>query len=318
MRRAAFDMLCFLGGNMSHAPLASLNAVRKRFGKITALDGLDLSVRQGELLALLGPNGAGKSTAIALLLGLQRPDEGSATLFGQDPQEVEARRRIGIMMQEVALSPVMRAREFLTQVASYYPTPYDVQAVIQRLGLEKVADRTYKDLSGGQKRQVQFAMAIVGRPELLFLDEPSVGLDTNARAALWQVVRDLIHEGCSIVLTTHYLEEAEALANRVAVVAHGRLVAGGSVDEIRAHVSRKTIQCRSSLALAQMQSWPEVVQLSDDGGRQSIVTRDAEAVLRRLLGADANVCDIEVRRAGLAEAFTELTTTAGATAEART
>jgi ABC-2 type transport system ATP-binding protein len=306
-----------MGENMSHAPLASLNAVRKRFGKVTALDGLDLSVRRGELLALLGPNGAGKSTAISLLLGLQRADEGSATLFGHDPQEVEARRRIGIMMQEVALSPVMRPRELLAQVASYYPTPYDVQAVIQRLRLETVADRTYKDLSGGQKRQVQFAMAIVGRPELLFLDEPSVGLDTNARAALWQVVRDLIHEGCSIVLTTHYLEEAEALADRVAVVAHGRLVASGSVDEIRAHVTRKTIQFKSSLARTEIQSWPEVVELTEKTGRQSIVTRDAEAVLRRLLGADAGVRDIEVHRAGLAEAFTELTAAAAATPEVR-
>jgi ABC-2 type transport system ATP-binding protein len=301
-----------MGEHMSQTPLATLSAVRKRFGKITALDGLDLAVTRGELLALLGPNGAGKSTAISLLLGLQRPDEGSATLFGQDPQEVSARRRIGIMMQEVALSPVMRPREFLTQVASYYPTPYEVQSVIQRLGLEKVADRTYKDLSGGQKRQVQFAMAIVGRPELLFLDEPSVGMDTNARAALWQVVRDLIHEGCSIVLTTHYLEEAEALADRVAVVAHGRLVAGGSVDEIRAHVSRKTIQCRSSLARTQFQSWPEVLDVNEESGRQTIVTRDAEAVLRRLLAADAEVRDIEVRRAGLAEAFTELTAAATA------
>jgi ABC-2 type transport system ATP-binding protein len=306
-----------MGENMSHVPLASLNAVRKRFGKIIALDGLDLSVRRGELLALLGPNGAGKSTAISLLLGLQRADEGSATLFGQDPQEVAARRRIGIMMQEVALSPVMRPRELLAQVASYYPTPYDVQAVIKRLGLETLASRTYKDLSGGQKRQVQFAMAIVGRPELLFLDEPSVGLDTNARAALWQVVRDLIHEGCSIVLTTHYLEEAEALADRVAVVAHGRLVASGSVDEIRAHVSRKTIQFKSSLERTEIQSWPEVVELTDKSGRQSIVTRDAEAVLRRLLGADAGVRDIEVHRAGLAEAFTELTAAAAATPEAR-
>ena len=292
---------------MSHAPLASLSAVRKRFGKITALDGLDFAVKRGELLALLGPNGAGKSTAISLLLGLQRPDEGSATLFGQDPQEVEARRRIGIMMQEVALSPVMRPREFLTQVASYYPTPYEVQAVIKRLGLEPVADRTYKDLSGGQKRLVQFGMAIIGRPELLFLDEPSVGLDTNARAALWRVLRELVHEGCSIVLTTHYLEEAEALADRVAVLAHGRLVAGGTVDEIRAHVSRKTVTCRSSLANADMKAWPEVLQLSDESGRQSIVTLDAEALLRRLLNADANVRDIEVKRAGLAEAFAEIT-----------
>jgi ABC-2 type transport system ATP-binding protein len=300
---------------MSQAPLASLKAVRKRFGKITALDGLDLAVNRGELLALLGPNGAGKSTAISLLLGLQRADEGSATLFGQDPQEVAARRRIGIMMQEVALSPVMRPREFLTQIASYYPSPYDVQSVIKRLSLEKVADRTYKDLSGGQKRQVQFAMAIVGRPELLFLDEPTVGLDTTSRAALWQVLRDLVHEGCSIVLTTHYLEEAEALADRVAVVAHGKLVAKGTVDEIRAHVSRKSVFCRTSLAAGDIRAWPEVIQLSEESGRQQIVTRDAESVLRRLLGADLNVRDIEVRRAGLAEAFNELTNTANTDAQ---
>ena len=292
---------------MSHAPLASLKAVRKRFGKITALDGLDLAVNRGELLALLGPNGAGKSTAISLLLGLQRADEGSATLFDQDPQEVAARRRIGIMMQEVALSPVMRPREFLTQIASYYPTPYEVQSVIKRLSLEQVADRTYKDLSGGQKRQVQFAMAIVGRPELLFLDEPTVGLDTTSRAALWQVLRDLVHEGCSIVLTTHYLEEAEALANRVAVMAHGKLVASGTVDDIRAHVSRKSVWCRSTLEPATIRAWPEVIQLTEESGRQLIVTREAEAVLRRLLSADANVRDIEVKRAGLAEAFAEIT-----------
>ena len=299
---------------MSHAPLASLEAVRKRFGKITALDGLDLRVQRGELLALLGPNGAGKSTAISLLLGLQRPDEGSATLFGRDPQAVEARRRIGIMMQEVALSPVMRPREFLAQVASYYPTPYEVQTVIKRLSLESIADRTYKDLSGGQKRQIQFAMSIVGRPELLFLDEPSVGLDTNARAALWQVVRDLIHEGASIVLTTHYLEEAEALADRVAVVAHGRLVAGGTVDEIRAHVSRKSVYCKSTLDVDAIRAWPEVIELLNTSGRQQIVTHDAEAVLRRLLNADANVRDIEVLRAGLAEAFSELTSAASTNA----
>jgi ABC-2 type transport system ATP-binding protein len=293
--------------DLPQSTLACLEGVRKRFGKITALDGLDLAVHRGELLALLGPNGAGKSTAISLLLGLQRPDTGMATLFDRDPQEVEARRRIGIMMQEVALSPVMRPREFLNQVASYYPTPYDVPTVIKRLALEHVADRTYKDLSGGQKRLVQFAMAIVGRPELLFLDEPTVGLDTNARSALWQVLRDLVHEGCSIVLTTHYLEEAEALADRVAVVAHGRLVAAGTVDDIRAHVSRKTVSCRSALATADIKAWPEVLQVSEESGRQSIMTLDAETLLRHLLAADTNLRDVEVKRAGLAEAFAEIT-----------
>jgi ABC-2 type transport system ATP-binding protein len=300
---------------MSQIPLARLDAAVKRYGSLTALDGLSLSVNRGELLALLGPNGAGKSTAISLLLGLQRPDDGSARLFGEDPQSLDARRRIGIMMQEVALSPVMRARELITQVASYYPFPYDVDLVIKRLSLETLADRPYGKLSGGQKRQIQFGMAIAGRPELLFLDEPTVGLDVRAREALWQVLRELIHEGCSIVLTTHYIEEAEALANRVAVVTRGKLVAGGTVDEIRAHVSRKNILCRSSLTAGAIRAWPEVLQLNEDSGRLQIVTRDAEVVLRRLLNEDTQVRDIEVRRAGLAEAFAELTNSNPASSE---
>jgi ABC-2 type transport system ATP-binding protein len=245
-------------------PLASLRGARKHFGKIRALDGLDLSVRRGELLAVLGPNGAGKSTAISLLLGLENPDAGTAELFGLDPRDLEARRRVGIMMQEVALSPV-------------------------------------------QKRQVQFGMAICGRPELLFLDEPTVGLDVQARESLWRVLRELVHEGSSIVLTTHYLEEAEALANRVSVIAHGREVAAGTVDEIRAHVSRKHVYCRTALAVGTMRAWPEVEQLDEDAGRIHVITHDAEAVLRRLLQADAAVRDIEVRRAGLAEAFAQIT-----------
>src|SRR5688572_5948568 len=303
-------MLWPMGEHMAQPALARLEDVHKRFGKIAALDGLDLQVKRGEMLALLGPNGAGKSTAISMLLGLQRPDRGAASLFGADPQDFEARRRIGIMMQEVNLAAVMQPRELIRQVSNYYPNPSDAQTVLARLGLEKIADRPYGKLSGGQKRLVQFALAICGRPELLFLDEPTVGLDLQARESLWQVLRDLIHEGCSIVLTTHYLEEAEALADRVAVMAQGRLVASGSVDEIRAHVSRKNISCRSSLSRQVIEAWPEVLQWSEQAGRQQITTRDAEALLRRLLAADAEVRDIEVRRAGLAEAFAEITRSA--------
>jgi ABC-2 type transport system ATP-binding protein len=289
------------------SPLARLTDARKHFGKIRALDGLDLSVRRGELLAVLGPNGAGKSTAISLLLGLENPDAGTAELFGLDPRDLEARRRVGIMMQEVALSPVARPRELIAQVASYYPSPYDVDAVIRRLSLEGLANRKYQDLSGGQKRQVQFGMAICGRPELLFLDEPTVGLDVQARESLWRVLRELVHEGSSIVLTTHYLEEAEALANRVSVIAQGREVAAGTVDEIRAHVSRKHVYCRTTLAAEAMRAWPEVERLDEEAGRAHVITHDAEGVLRRLLAADAHVRDIEVRRAGLAEAFAQIT-----------
>jgi ABC-2 type transport system ATP-binding protein len=297
-------MLCAMGAQTT---LARLAGAHKNFGNIAALDGLDLEVKRGELLALVGPNGAGKSTAISLLLGLQRADRGSAELFGEDPQSIDARRRIGVMMQEINLSPVMKPREFIAQTASYYPSPYETVAVIKRLGIEKIADRAYGKLSGGQKRQAQFGMAICGRPELLFLDEPTVGLDVQSRGALWQVVRDLVHEGCSIVLTTHYLEEAEALADRVAVIDHGRLVAAGTVEEIRAHVSRKSIWCRSSLPLETLRSWPAVLQVTDKAGRQQIITQETETVLRLLLGADPAVRDIEVRAAGLADALAELT-----------
>lgn len=292
---------------MSHTPLAALDQVHKRFGSTAALDGFDLAVQRGELLALLGPNGAGKSTAISILLGLQCADRGAATLFGEDPQHLAARRRIGVMMQEVMLPGVMRPRELIAQASSYYPTPYEPGMVLDRLSLESIADKPYAKLSGGQKRQVQFALAICGRPELLFLDEPTVGLDIHARQALWQVVRDLLHEGCSIVLTTHYLEEAEALADRVVVMANGRLLTSGSVNELRAQVSRKLVSCVTRLAPDTLRTWPEVMQLEVERGRVQMATRAAESLLARLLGEDPQLSDIEVRRAGLAEAFAELT-----------
>jgi ABC-2 type transport system ATP-binding protein len=287
--------------------LATLQGIRKRFDRVAALDGFDLEVRPGELLALLGPNGAGKSTAISILLGLQSPDEGQARLFGFSPHEIAARRRIGVMMQEVMLPGVLRPRELIEQAAAYYPTPYDVDSVIQRLKLGDLARRPYGKLSGGQKRQVQFALAICGRPELLFLDEPTVGMDVQAREALWQVIRELLHEGCSIVLTTHYLEEAEALADRVAVMARGRLVTTGTVEEIRAHVSRKQVSFTSTLSCDVVRGWPEVLSLENGRGRMQITTRAAEALLMRLFREDPALADIEVRRAGLAEAFNELT-----------
>jgi ABC-2 type transport system ATP-binding protein len=155
---------------------------------------------------------------------------------------------------------------------------------------------------------VQFALAIVGRPELLFLDEPTVGLDVQARESLWKVIRELLHEGCSIVLTTHYLEEAEALADRVAVMARGKLITTGTVEEIRAHVSRKQVSFVSRLTPDELRAWPEVLSATLERDRVQITTRNAEALLARLLREDPAFADIEVRRAGLAEAFAELTT----------
>jgi ABC-2 type transport system ATP-binding protein len=286
---------------------AELSSVKKRFGKTVALDGLDLHVRAGELFSVLGPNGAGKSTAISLLLGLLKPDAGAARLFGMSPFRVEARRRVGVMMQEVTLAPELRVREHVALVASYYPHPFTPAEAMELTNISSLASRPYGKLSAGQKRQVQFTMAVCGRPKLLFLDEPSVGLDVRARETMWATLRQLVHNGSSIVLTTHYLEEAESLSNRVAVLNKGRLIASGTVNEIRALVVRKHITCSTALTADQIAAWPDVESVTRDQQRLLISTSNSVAVVRRLLAADSNLQELEVRRAGLAEAFTELT-----------
>ena len=207
---------------LPHSAVAELSGVYKKFDNTVALDGIDLQIPRGRLLAILGPNGAGKTTAISLLLGLQEPDTGTVRVFGESPHLIEVRRQIGVMMQEVTLAPDLRARELVDLTASYYPMPLSVNEVLELTNTVSLAERPYGKLSGGQKRQVQLAMALVGKPLLLFLDEPSVGLDVQAREMMWKLLRQLVGKGISIVLTTHYLEEAEALADRVAVLAKGR------------------------------------------------------------------------------------------------
>jgi ABC-2 type transport system ATP-binding protein len=292
---------------MNDSCLAELSSVTKRFGKTVALDHFDLNVERGELLAVLGPNGAGKTTAISLLLGLQQPDSGSVRLFGQQPGSMEPRRHVGVMMQEAALAPELRVCEQIDLVASYYPDPLTQSDAMEITGTAPLRRRLYGKLSTGQKRQVQFALAIVGRPQLLFLDEPTVGLDLQSREIVWATLRRLVGAGCSIVLTTHYLEEAEALADRVVVMARGRVIAAGTVSEMRALVVRKRITCRTRLNTADISGWPDVQTVACDRQGMHITASNTENVVRLLLAADENLQDLEVQRAGLAEAFTELT-----------
>ena len=290
------------------AVLARLHGVRKDYGKVRALDGLDLELRGGELLALLGPNGAGKSTAIALLLGLAAADAGAAAVFAQPPGALAARRGIGVMLQSAGIPDTLRVGELLELTRSYYAHPRSVADCVALAGLDGLLGRRYGRLSGGQQRRVQFALAICGRPRLLFLDEPTTGLDIEARQRLWQAIRELVAQGCGVLLTTHYLEEAEALADRVLVINNGRAVAQGSVREIRAHVVQRRIRCVSSLAPEAVARWPQVRSAERAGDRIEIVTADAvEAVVRRLLAEDAGLQDLEIQRAGLADAFIELT-----------
>jgi len=288
-------------------PLAELRGASKRFGHSIALDGMDLSLRGGELTALLGPNGAGKSTAIGLLLGLLRADSGRVTLFGRSPHELAARRQIGLMLQSADLPGASKVRELLELTRSYYAEPLVMAECIALAGLDGLLERRYARLSGGQQRRVQFALAICGRPRLLFLDEPTTGLDIEARQGLWRAIRQLLAEGCSILLTTHYLEEAEALADRVVVLNHGRIIASGTVQEVRAHVSQRRIRCVSTLVPEQVIEWPEVRQASLDAGRLEIIADTAESVVRRLFAEDSSLSELEIERAGLAEAFLSLT-----------
>jgi ABC-2 type transport system ATP-binding protein len=303
----AIDRIGANGTTHGGAVLARLAGVHKRYGKVQALRGVDLELRGGELLALLGPNGAGKTTAIALLLGLLRADGGTVELFGCDPQDIAARRNIGVMLQDASLPPTLKVGELLRLTASYYPAPRGVAESAELAGVADLLRRPYAKLSGGQQRRVQFALALCGRPRLLFLDEPTVGMDIQARQKLWSAIRALVADGCAVVLTTHYLEEAEALASRVCVMAHGRIISEGSVDALRARVALKRVRCSSRLDVATVAAWPEVVEARTEGERLWMSTMHAEALLRRLLAADPALSDLELQAAGLAEAFTELT-----------
>ncbi len=286
--------------------VARLRGVVKHYGDTPALNGVDLDIRRGEVLALLGPNGAGKSTAISLWLGLQLPDQGTAELFRESPRNLSARRRIGVMLQSAQLPDTLRVHELLKLVASYYPLPRDFDETVELGGLDELLPRYYAKLSGGQQRRVQFALALIGKPELIFLDEPTTGLDLDAREKLWAAIRRQVAGGCAVLLTTHYLEEAEALADRVAVIARGSLVAEGSVDAIRARVAQKRLRAKSRIDLATARAWPGVTDATRDGDWLALRATDAEAALRHWLAADAQLSDLEVTRAGLAEAFVEL------------
>ncbi|WP_425435482.1 ABC transporter ATP-binding protein [Luteimonas chenhongjianii] len=292
------------------APLATLRGVRRRRGAVQALDGVDLALPAGQVTALLGVNGAGKTTAIEILLGLQPADTGEVMLLGRHPSDLEARRHIGVMLQQAQLPERLRVGELLALTRSWYRAPRSVADCVALAGLDGLLERRYGRLSGGQQRRVQFALALCGRPKLLFLDEPTTGLDIGARQQVWRAIRSVVADGVGILLTTHYLEEAEALADRVVVLDAGRVRADGAVGEIRAQVAQRRIRCTTTVPLDVVASWPGVRRAETVDGHLVVMCDRVEPVLRRLLDADPQLGDLEVQRAGLAEAFVAMTTTA--------
>lgn len=291
--------------------VASLENVNKNYGDVKALRGANFGVRAGEIVALLGPNGAGKTTAVKLLLGLLQPNAGKVRVFGGDPVNPETRMRTGAMLQVGRVPETLRVREHIDLFSSYYQRRLPAAEVLAAAGLEKLADRKFGDLSGGQKQRVLFALAICGDPDMLFLDEPTVGLDVEARRMLWGEIRKMVDRGKTVLLTTHYLQEADALADRVAVINQGEIIAEGTPAEIKSKTNGKRIRCITSLPLAAAREIAGVSEVKQDREALEICAAEAEPVVRELLARDASLSGLEVTSAGLEEAFLALTQEGG-------
>src|SRR5580700_1180364 len=243
--------------------IARVRALKKSYGNVLALNNLNLEIRRGELLALLGPNGAGKTTLVRLLLGSARPDAGSVSVFGTDPYLGHAQSRVGAMLQVGRVPETLKVREHIDLFSSYYPKPLPVEETLAIAGLAEIKDRAYGELSGGQKQRVLFGIAICGNPDLLFLDEPTVGLDVEARRLMWTQIRTLISRGKTVLLTTHYLNEADALADRILVLQQGSIVAEGTPAEIKSKAAGKTIRCCTRLSRQEVAAIAGVVVVKE-------------------------------------------------------
>ena len=293
--------------SIAGASIARLSGVSKNFGLVRALSNVDLNVHGGEVVAVLGPNGAGKTTAVKLLLGLASPSAGTVSVFGADPRAPLNRLRTGAMLQVGRVPEGLQIQEFIDLFSSYYMKPLPLRVVLSAAGLQGLEKRCFGVLSGGQKQRVLFALAVCGDPDLLFLDEPTVGLDVEARRILWDEIRRLVARGKTVLLTTHYLQEADALADRIVVINHGTVIAEGTPAEIKARTAGRQIRCVTRLPIATVCSLPGVMEVRSDRGAFVINATVAEPVLRELFRRDPEVSEIEVTSAGLEEAFLALT-----------
>jgi len=294
------------------APVIEVSHVTRRFGAVVALDDVSLAVQPGELVGMLGPNGAGKTTLLSLVNGLRKPDAGTIRLFGGDPRTPASRVGLGSTPQETGLPPTLRVAEVVDFVARHYPNPRPTARLLEQFGLADLARRQTGGLSGGEKRRLAVALALVGNPALVLLDEPTTGLDVDGRHMLWAALRDYHATGGTIVLTSHYLEEVQALAERVVVIDHGHVLADDALDVVigRVAVRRVALTLPDAADLVALRDLPGVVDVSEVGNgvnRVELLTADADALVRELVRTDTAFSDLEVRSASLEEAFLALT-----------
>jgi len=277
-------------------------------GPVYAVRGIDVAVEPGETVALLGPNGAGKTTTVDMLLGLQQPDEGTVSVFGGPPERAVQDGRIGAMLQTGGVLRDLNVRELLAMMASLFPKPLDVEETLEVAKLDDLADRRTERLSGGETQRLRFAVALVSDPDLLVLDEPTVGMDVEARRAFWSTVRELSGTGKTFLFATHYLEEADAYADRAVLMARGRVVADGPTTEIKALVGTRTIRATlDGIPIEALERLPAVTRAELHGESVVLSSSDSDQTLRAFLDAYPQASDIEVRGAGLEEAFVQLT-----------
>jgi ABC-2 type transport system ATP-binding protein len=285
-----------------------LSKVAKSYGSVRAVRGIDLAAAPGETVALLGPNGAGKTTTIDMIFGLARPDSGTVSVFGASPTEAVKSGWVGGTLQDGSPPDQLRVRELITLVASYYPHPLGVDDVLRQTGTADIAERWASKLSGGQSQRVRFAAALVGDPDLLVLDEPTSGIDVEGRIDFWQAMRTVAERGKTILFSTHYLEEADANADRIVLMARGEIVADGPATEIKAKVGSHSIRATlPGAGLGELQALPGVLNAERHGDAITLSCSDTDAALSALLSSFPGTRDVEVRRASLEEAFLELT-----------
>jgi ABC-2 type transport system ATP-binding protein len=286
--------------------IASAYGLSKSFAGKMALDNIDIEIKSGQVLAILGANGAGKTTLINILLGRLDADSGDVSVFGVKAGSLQAKRQAGAMLQVANLPETLKIKEHIQLFQSYYPHPMDYQKVISYAGLQDIQNRYSKKLSGGEKQRLLFALSICGNPKLLFLDEPSVGMDVEARHGLWQAIRDLRAAGTGIVLTTHYLEEADNLADEIVLIKEGQVIRQGSSEAIKASISHTTIRFNYNEKPGAFAQLPGVVSMQPSGKFIQLHSQNVNQTLLALLSTYPNLQDLTVSSAGLEEAFLQL------------